>query len=299
VRGVSAPAPPRPQRLLIRTAGGPTIWTEGNATHYYDPGARTVYTDDALTAGFDPWPGPKLFEMARAAGVRMVERRWRFPNRRIVVTEWSLVTSAGPVSAIAEFDLETKLLVGLRQWDNMDRRGEPGFATDDITYLTDLPDEAFRVDLPAEVSYRPRPVDVRESLLGLLAMPDAGIETAGATLAEAGRLIVTEMWQKLIARDAEGFKRLCPVARGWSDDLLNALIFRRDDDPDAIVEVVSVDPGIARGHSPLGPVSVVTSRVRHHDGGLFEEKTIVQHRLGGATPSCVVYSNYGEAYRLE
>jgi hypothetical protein len=39
--------------------------------------------------------------------------------------------------------------------------------------------------------------------------------------------------------------------------------------------------------------------VRHRDGGLYEEKVIVQHRLAGATPSCVIYSNYGQPYRLE
>jgi hypothetical protein len=39
--------------------------------------------------------------------------------------------------------------------------------------------------------------------------------------------------------------------------------------------------------------------VRRRDGGLYEEKIIVQHRLTGTTPSCVVYAPYGQAYRLE
>jgi hypothetical protein len=77
------------------------------------------------------------------------------------------------------------------------------------------------------------------------------------------------------------------------------LVLGRDGDPDAVVEVVAVEPGVARGHSALGPVSVVTSRVRRRDGGLYEEKIIVQHRLSGATPSCVVYAPYGQPYRLE
>ena len=79
----------RSQRLLIRIGRRAPIliWTEGNATHYYDPGRRTVYTDDAHTAGFNPWPGPKLFAMAQAAGVRMIDTRWRLPGRRTVVVE--------------------------------------------------------------------------------------------------------------------------------------------------------------------------------------------------------------------
>jgi len=291
----------RSQRLLIRIGRRAPIlvWTEGNATYTYDPGRRTVYTDDAQTAGVTPWPGPKLFAMAKAAGVRMVDNRWRFPGRRTVVVEWSLMGGLGPTSARAEFDLATKLLVALTQWDNMDQRGAPAFASDDITYLPDLPDEVFRVDLPAGVAYVPKPIEVKESLLGLLALGDAGIQTPGLSIAEASRRIVTEMWQTLMARDVAGFKRLCPAARTWNDDLVRVLILGRDDDPDAVVEVVAVEPGVARGHSALGPVSVVTSRVRCRDGGLYEEKIIVQHRPGSPEPSCVIYMPYGQPYRIE
>jgi hypothetical protein len=297
----SSPDRARSQRLLIRIGRRAPIliWTEGNATHTYDPGRRTVYTDDAVTAGFNPWPGPKLFAMAQAAGVRMVDSRWRFPGRRTVVVEWSLLGGLGPTSARAEFDLETKLLVGLRQWDNMDFRGAPAFETDDVEFLPNLPDEVFRVDLPAGVAYAPKPIEVKEPLLGLLALGDAGIQTPGLSIGEAGRRIVTEMWQTLMARDVEGFKRLCPAARSWSDELLRVLILVRDDDPDAVVEVVAVEPGVARGYSALGPVSVVTSRVRRRDGGLYEEKIIVQHRPGGTEPSCVIYMPYGQPYRLD
>ncbi len=290
----------RSQRLLIRIGRRAPIliWTEGNATHYYEPGNRTVYTDDAHTAGFNPWPGPRLMEMGRAAGVRMVDTRWRFPWRRSVLVEWSLLSTRGPTSAQAEFDIDTKLLVSLRQWDNMDRRGVPGFETDDITYLPDLPDEAFRVDLPAGVRFQPKPVEVAESMLALLAQPDAGIQTPDLPLDEAARRVVAEMWQAVLGPDVAGFKRLCPMTRGWSDEFLR-VILGGGQDADAVVELIDVQRGVLRGHSRLGPVSVVTSRTRHGDGGLYEEKTIVQHALAGSTPRAVIYSQYGQAYRLE
>ena len=288
----------RSQRLLMRITGGPIVWTEGNATHYYQPGSGVVYTDDALTAGFSPWPGPRLLEMAKAAGPRTVDTRWRFPNRRSVVVEFSLLSNRGPMSARLEFDTETKLLVGLRQWDNMERRGLPGFESDDITFLPDLPDEAFSVDVPAGVRYQPKDVEVAEPVVGLLSLEDAGIPTPGLPLDEASRRIVAQMWQALRKGDLEGFKRLCPLTRGLSDELLK-LMLGGSDDPDAAVEVVAVEPGVQRGHSRLGPVSVVTSRVRHRDGWLYEEKTIVQHRLTGSAPSCVIYSPFGQPYRLE
>ncbi len=289
---------PRSQRLLMRITGGPIVWTEGNTTHYYQPGSGVVYTDDALTAGFNPWPGPRLLEMAKAAGSRTVDTRWRFPNRNSVVVEFSVLSNRGPMSARLEFDTETKLLVGLRQWDNMERRGLPGFESDDITFLPDLPDEAFSVDVPAGVRYQPKDVEVAEPVLGLLSLEDAGIPTQGLPLDEASRRIVAEMWQALLKGDLEGFKRLCPVTRSLSGDLLK-LMLGGGDNPDAAVDVVAVEPGVQRGHSRLGPVSVVTSRVRHRDGGLYEEKIIVQHRLAGSAPSCVIYSIYGQPYRLE
>ena len=152
-----------------------------------------MYTDDAQTAGFNPWPGPRLFEMARAVGVRMVDTRWIFPAGRRVVTEWSLLTSRGPMSARAEFDLETKLLTSLSQWDNMDWQGPPGFEAYDIEYFSDLPDETFKVGLPVGVRYQPKAVEVAESVLGVLAMPDAGIATPDVAIDEAGRRIVSEM----------------------------------------------------------------------------------------------------------
>ena len=179
----------------------------------------------------------------------------------------------------------------------MDRQGPPGFEAYDIEYLSDLPDETFKVGLPVGVRYRPKAVEVAESVLGVLAMPDAGIATPDVAIDEAGRRIVSEMWE-LLAQDLGSFRRLCPIARGLSDDLLRAVLGRADD-PDAVIEVVEVGRGVLRGHSRLGPLSVVSSRVRHGDGKLYQEKTIVQHRLNGPTPSCVIYSNYRTSYRLD
>jgi hypothetical protein len=180
----------------------------------------------------------------------------------------------------------------------MDRQGPAGFEAHDIEYFSDMSDATFKVDLPAGVRYQPKALEVAESVLGVLAMPDAGIPTPDIAIDEAGRRIVSEMWKAVMAQDLGTFRRLCPISRGWSDELLRATLGRADD-PDAVVEVVEVGRAILRGHSRLGPLSVVSSRVRHGDGRLYEEKTIVQHRLNGSTPSCVIYSNYGASFRLD
>jgi hypothetical protein len=286
------------ERLLIRIPGQTTIWIDGNATHYYVPRERIVYTDDARTAGFNPWPGSRHMELAQAAGVRVVEYRRRFPIGRSVVVEWSMLSDRGPTSARAEFDVDSKLLRALTQWDNLDRSGAPGFETHDIEFARDLPERAFSPEVPADARYQPRPLQVSEAVLGVLALPDAGLPAPGLSLGEAGRLVVTRMLEAVIANDLAEFRRLCPVARAWDDPLLTAIL-GDSLDPQAATEVVEVEPGIERGHSALGPVSVVRTRTRHRDGHLYEQKFIVQHRLDGAVPSCVVYASHGDAYRLE
>jgi hypothetical protein len=225
-----------------------------------------------------------------------VDTAWHLPKTRTVVTEWSLMGVNGPTSARAEFDLETKLLVGLRQWDNMELRGVPAFETEQISYLADLPDTAFDVDVPKDLPFRLKDVEVKESLLGILSLDDTGIPADGASLDEAARRVITKMWDAVIARDIQTLKRLSPVTR---NDLLSAALLRTVDGPDGVVEVSRVDPGVPRGHSRLGPLTVVTSHVRHRSGGLYEEKFIVQHRLVGADSSCVVAGPYGAAYRLQ
>jgi len=152
------------------------------------------------------------------------------------------------------------------------------------------------VDLPQGVAFHLRDVEVKESLVGLLSLGDAGVPAQGVSQEEAARLIVAEMWQAVIARDVARIGRLSPVAR---DERLSEMLLAAIDGPDGVVDVLRVDPGVPRGHSRLGPLSVVASHVRHRDGGLYEEKFIVQHRLTGAVPSCVIAGPYGAAYRLE
>jgi hypothetical protein len=288
----------RSNRLLIRINDGPTIWTDGNATYTLEPRSRVVQVDDAQTANFNPWPGARLFELVKRVGVRTVDTRWHFPARRGVVVEWSLMSAKGPTSAVAEFDVESKLLVAFQQWDNMDRHGPAGFEARDIAYFDDLPDSAFAVELPDGVTYHTRDVEVAQPAVGLLSLADAGVETSGLEPGEAGRRTVKALWDAILARDFSGLRKMCPLMRTWTDQALSATL-GNDTDADAVVEVLEIRPGVTRGHSSLGPLSVVASRVRHRDGGIYEEKMIVQHRPSGPAPSCVVYSIYGQPYRIE
>jgi hypothetical protein len=217
----------------------------------------------------------------------------------VVVVEFSLVGAAGPSSWLAEFDATTKLLLGWRQWANLERRGDPAFEARTITYSRELPDEVFAVDLPLDASHRLKDVTVADEMIGMLAMPDTGMDAPGLTVEAAAERIVGELWHAVLQRDLARFRRLCPVATLSSDELLKVMVGMVEG-PSGVVELVKVGPAVRRGHSKLGPLTVVSSVARHRDGGLYQGKVIVQHRLTGATPSCVVYAGYGlSSYRLE
>lgn len=286
------------ERLLIRMADGVVVWTEGNKTNVLDPRSGIVHTDDAVTAGFSTWPGPELFRLVERIGFRETDRRRDFwTGHQVVAVESSFVDAKGPESFRLEFDTTTKLLVGLRHWTNLDRRGAPAFESSTITHYQALPDDAFAVNLPPGVRYELNDVRVPDTAIGALAMPGYGIEVPGLAVEDAGRQLVSEMWGAVVKSDFGTFRRLCPVAAGMNDEFLKALL--HDVTPAReMVEVLDVERGVLRGHSSLGPLTVVSSRVRRRDGSVHEVKVIVQHLASRPTPTCVVYAGYGYSYRL-
>lgn len=275
------------------------VWVKGNKTFFYEPGSRIVYTDDAQTVGFSPWPGPKLFEMIRTVGLSRVTYELNLKTgHEKAVAEASFTDMDGPKSWVMEFDTSTNLLLSIRQWHNLLRAGTTSFESRKIQFYEDLPDDIFAVELPANVTFQPKEISVATEVLGLLTLPQYGISTIGLSEEEASRRIVGEMWVALIHSDWTRFRQLCPTAAGWTDDALKVLVGGVDGQ-DAVVEVLEVGSVIRRGQSRIGPVVVVPSRVRHRDGNIYEQKMIIQFRPSEIAPSCVVYGPYGAAYRIE
>jgi hypothetical protein len=293
----SGPSPSQMRDLLARI-GALTIWVKDNRTFYYQRGSDVVYVDDAPTAGFYPWPGAELLEWVRAAGFREVARGRdpRSGHRRIAV-EASLTTTTGLQSSILEFDTTTKMLVGMRQWRSLDRAGRPSLDTSTISYFDDLPDALFDMKLPEGVEERQKEVTVPEELLGVLAGAQYGLPTEGLPEHEAARRIVSEMYEAVGSSDWARFRKLVPVAAGWTDDMVRTICFGVDE-RDAVAEVLDIGPAHPRGQSRLGPLVVVPTRVRRRDGRTFAENFTVQVRGPSATPSCVVYAAYGSPYQV-
>lgn len=288
----------RMQELLLRAENGVTIWVSGNETYVYIPPDPVVYKDDAQTAGFTHWPGAAFLQLLQKVS-RNSEVDYRFDlftARRLVVLKAQLIDVGGPKSFILEFDPESKLLVRLKSWNNYDWSGAPTFQADSVTYLDDVPDSLFRVELPAIVVYRERDVSVPAENIGLLATASSGLTLPGLSEEEASRKIVQAIYAAEIDGDLTEFKHLAPLASLWGDDQLRTLLAGADGQEN-VVELIEVAEARRRGTSPLGPLYVVPAVVRQKDGRIYEHKIIVQIRQGaGQGFSCAVYGPYGVPY---
>jgi hypothetical protein len=214
------------------------------------------------------------------------------------VVDASLTDIKGPKSLILEFDVATKMLLSMREWPNLHRSGKPDLVSEKIVYFEDLPDKIFTVELPGDVRFQAKEVEVAAELLGLLALPQYGMSLPSRTDEEAARMIVAEMWKAIIGLDLVRLRQLCPGMALWKDELLRTVLSGIDGQ-DAVVEVLEIGEPVRRGYSRLGPLMVVPSRVRHRNGKIYEEKMIIQFRPPEKAASCVVYSGYGVPYQLE
>jgi len=291
----------RMQDMLLRAENGATIWVSGNATYFYLPPDPVVYKDDAQTAGFTHWPGAAFLELLKKVS-RTAEVDYRldlFAARRLVVLKAQLIDVGGPKSFVLEFDPNSKLLVSLKTWNNLDASGDPVFQADSVTYLDSPPDSLFQVELPNGVVYRERDLTVASETIGLLATTSSGLSLPGLSEAEASRKIVEAVYAAEINGDLAAFKQLAPLASLWDDEQLRTLL-AGSDGQESIAELIEVGEPRVRGRSSLGPLIVVPAVVKHQDGRRYQHKLIVQVREAGRENfSCVVYGPYGVPYLQE
>lgn len=279
--------------VVLRGNNGGVVWVKENKTYYYNPQTSTVEVDDAKTAGFSPWLGPELFELvSKADDAKTIFGKDPTTGRGRVVMTGSLTTALGPTSWFIEFDEDTKLPISYTQWDNTRRSGAPKCSIVKITYFEDLPDNFFAVDIPPNVTYKPKPIVLPEANLALLGNPDHGMPTEGLTHDQAARRILDQVYKASMAGDLQTMRKLCPLTAGWSDDLLKAVILGEDEGK-RLAEVVEIGTVCREGSSRLGPFVVVPAHLKTKDGRVWEEKQIVQFRQIDGKESCVVYGPYG------
>jgi outer membrane lipoprotein-sorting protein len=69
-------------------------------------------------------------------------------QRAFLKTAWLDGRYNGPRSILIEFDVESKLLVSLKQWENANWDGPATLIMEKITYHENLPDDLFEFEIP-------------------------------------------------------------------------------------------------------------------------------------------------------
>ncbi len=285
--------------LVLRTASGALTWVKDGKTYSYVPEHQTIYRENAVTAGFTHWLGPRMFEViGTIANAKVVHGRDPATGKNRVTLSASHMDVHGAQSWIFEFDADTKLPIRMTHWYNLDRSGPPAFHAREIIYYEQLDDSVFDIKPPAQAHVVDKPPTIPEQNLGILATPQAGLPVAQQSQDQAAEQIVRAFYTAAVARDTARIKQLCPLAAQWSDKMLEEIASGKtlEEQPK---EVVRTGPVSYRGHTSLGPFVVVPCAIRHQDESLWHENMIVQFRGVGPEMSCVIHGPYGLSVQVE
>ncbi len=285
--------------MVARLNNGAIVWVKDGSTYYYESAKNTVSFEPAVTQGFSPWLGPLLIErLSKTAGSKIIYSKDSVTDRQYATLVGSINDVHGVQSFAIEFDVETKMPVSLKQWQNMDRSGPPAYYAPKITYYKELDDEVFDVKIPGNPLYVEKPLTIPQENIGLLGNSDDGISTEGLTQQQACEQILHNTFKAVIEGDSKSLKKLCPLAKNWSEELIDSVIFRKGQD-DQIVEVVSIGKIFKTGQTKLGPIAAAPVVIKRRNGTKYEEKMIVQFRQIGGKTSCVVHGPYGISREVE
>lgn len=285
--------------IVARLNNGAVVWVKNGSTYYYEPGKNTVSFEPAVTQGVSPWLGPILIErLSKTASSKIIYSKDPVTDRDYATLIGSINDTQGVQSFAIEFDVETKMPVSIKQWQNMDRHGIPAQYAPKITYYKELDDEVFDVKISGNPAYVEKPLTIPQENIGLLSNPDDGISTEGLTQQQACEQILRDTYRAVIEGDSATLKRLSPLAKNWNDELINSVVFRKGQN-DQIVEVTHIGKISKTGQTKLGPIAAVPVEIRKKDGTKYEEKMIIQFRQIGGKASCVVHGPYGNSREIE
>ena len=274
------------QDTVTYITNGIIKWVRDGNTYTYVPQKNTVYYENAIRSGASLWLGPALLEMLdKMEGTKILQGKDPATGRDCITVLASTTNAFGPKSFIIEFDGETKLPIAMKQWNNLDRSGQPAFEAFKITYYREMADSLLDVQIPGKPNYVERPPAIPEENIGLLANPDDGISAQGLTQQDACGKILREFYGAIIDENLEQAKKLCPLLRNLNDEALRYFLFENRQ----IVEILEVGQICNTGSSKLGPIAAAAVIVKHKDGTKTEEKMIVQFRNIEGKASCVVY----------
>ncbi len=244
----------------------------------YDPQTNTVNITEGYGPAIGIWWGANFFESMKKMSVDWKESYGTDPatGRERVFVTGSHPATPSPRSFWIEFDVESKLPISFKQWENMSWRGAPRFYVTSITYLDDLPDEMFRFETPEGAKVVPYHPEKR----GRLQDPNTGMAIGSMTEDEATKEIVRRYWQAVIDEDWDTVALQYPTATAeeWENKYHGG----------NLTEIVEIGKPYQQGKN----AKVVTCTIRFENAITQKINVIVLFRQIYGQRSCVIANTW-------
>lgn len=136
--------------------GVPIITTNGKKTWRYDLQTNTVRVENRPYIASECWCGSQFLEQIKGFLGEVIPN-WEVTygkdpatgkQRAFLTIAWLEERYNGPRSMWIEFDVESKLLVSFKQWENANWEGPATLVVEKITYHENLPDDLFEFEIP-------------------------------------------------------------------------------------------------------------------------------------------------------
>jgi len=136
--------------------GVPIIITNGQKTWRYDPQTNTVIKNRPYDTP-QCWYASQFLRHLKDARDAGILTQWEVTygkdpatgrQRVFLACAWLEKRYNGPRSMWFEFDMESKVLVSAKQWENANWEGPPRIVGEKITYYENLPDDLFEFEIP-------------------------------------------------------------------------------------------------------------------------------------------------------
>ncbi len=203
--------------LRIESETGAIQVVSGAQRYQYDPATAIVKITEGYGTAINPWPGPDFFESLQEMVLDWKETYGKDPatNRDRVFVTCSHPAAPDPRSWRFEFDVESKLPVSIKQWDNMKREGLPGFNVESVTFLETLPDELFDFEIPEGAKVISALAERNKKLKD----PNSGMLLGDMNEEQACMEITRRYWQAVIEDNWQTVAILSPTstAEEWEN----------------------------------------------------------------------------------
>jgi outer membrane lipoprotein-sorting protein len=149
------------EKYRFEQAGVTLLVTDGHKTWKYEPQAHRVTIKSRPYVASECWLGRGFLEQVKQGRDTGILTGWEETHGRDPATgrqrvwlrvAWLDRRWNGPRSIRLEFDLESKLLVRMMQWENARWEGPATFVAEKVTYCESLPDDLFQFQIPPGAS---------------------------------------------------------------------------------------------------------------------------------------------------